>query len=185
MGRKTSPGAQQVERLALGIDPGTATMGYGVVRGRGEGLSLVTCGAITTPSTMPLAERLQVIYLSLIDLIDRHRPDEVAVEALFFNKNVRTALAVGQARGVALLAAAHRGIAVSEYTPLQVKQTVVGYGRATKQQVQQMLPVLLDLSFVPEPDDAADAVAIAICHLHLSQLARVLRERQEESGAAL
>lgn len=174
---------QALARVALGIDPGTAATGYGVVRSRGESLALVTCGVITTAPGLPLSERLQTLYVGLLELIDRYRPTEAAVEALFFNKNVRTALAVGQARGIALLAAAHRGLTVSEYTPLQVKVTVVGYGRATKGQVQNMLPVLLHTTFVPEPDDAADAVAIAICHLHLSRLARVLQERQEQSGA--
>ncbi|MCL4395310.1 MAG: crossover junction endodeoxyribonuclease RuvC [Chloroflexi bacterium] len=157
-------------------------MGYGIVRSKGDSTTLVTYGVITTPPSSPLAERLQTVYVALIELIDRHRPGEVAVEALFFNRNVRSAFAVGQARGVALLAAAHRGLAVSEYTPLQVKQTITGYGRATKDQIQNMLPVLLDCKVIPQPDDAADAVAIAICHLHLSQLSRVLRERQEDGS---
>jgi len=176
---------QALVRVALGIDPGTAATGYGIVRSRGESLALVACGVITTAPGLPLSERLQTIYVGLLELIDRFRPTEAAVEALFFNKNVRTALAVGQARGVVLLAAAHRGLTVSEYSPLQVKQAITGYGRATKQQIQKMLPVLLQTNFVPEPDDAADAVAIAICHVHLSRLARVLRERQEENGAKL
>jgi crossover junction endodeoxyribonuclease RuvC len=152
--------------LVLGIDPGTAITGYGLVRGQGETVSLVEYGTITTPAGEPLAARLVLLYRGLLDLIERHRPDAVAVEELFFAQNTRTALAVGQARGVILLAAANAGLPVHEYTPLQVKRALTGYGRAEKAQVQQMVRWLLQLDHIPQPDDAADALAVAICHLH-------------------
>ncbi len=151
--------------LTLGIDPGTATTGYGFVASAGDRLTLVECGVVATPADESLPQRLQTIYAGLTSLIRLHHPDSVAVEELFFSRNVRTALAVGQARGVALLAAAHAGLPVYEYTPLQVKQAVAGYGRADKEQVQAMVRVLLGLDRIPQPDDAADAIAIAICHL--------------------
>jgi len=160
--------------LILGIDPGTAITGYGLVAGDGDELALVGYGVITTPSGSPLPQRLRTLYRELTDLIARYRPTAVAIEELFFSRNVRTALAVGQARGIALLAAAEAGLPVHEYTPLQVKQAVVGYGRATKDQVQQMVRVLLGLDVVPQPDDAADAIAVAICHLHSHRLATML-----------
>jgi crossover junction endodeoxyribonuclease RuvC len=162
--------------LVLGIDPGTAITGYGLVQGESDALTLVTHGAITTPSDWPLPERLQRIYQELTALIEDGQPTAVAVEELFFSKNVRTALSVGQARGVALLAAANAGLPIHEYTPLQVKQAIVGYGRATKDQVQQMVRMLLGLDSVPQPDDAADAIAIAICHIHSAKLTAMLRE---------
>lgn len=151
--------------LTLGIDPGTATTGYGFVEGRGDRLTLVECGILSTPAGEPLPRRLQQIYGGLTRLIEERRPESVAVEELFFSRNARTALAVGHARGVTLLAATMLGLPVYEYTPLQVKQAVTGYGRADKAQVQGMVRVLLRLAAAPEPDDAADAVAIAICHL--------------------
>jgi len=166
--------------LTLGIDPGTAIMGYGlvesgaadsgvVVPGRqltSENLKLVEYGALRTPAHMPMAERLPMLYSGLMELLNEYKPQAVAVEELFFNKNTRTALSVGQARGVAILAGAHAGVRVAEYTPLQVKQAVVGYGRATKEQVQSMVKILLNMDHIPQPDDAADALAIAICHIH-------------------
>ena len=160
--------------LTLGIDPGTAIMGYGLVesgasvnaRPGAEELSMVEYGALVTPANTPLIERLPTLYDGLIELMNEYKPQAVAVEELFFNKNVRTALAVGHARGVVILAAAHSGIALAEYTPLQVKQAVVGYGRATKEQVQSMVKILLHMDHIPRPDDAADALAIAICHIH-------------------
>lgn len=156
--------------LALGIDPGTAITGYGLVREEEAGLTLVDCGIITTPPDQPLARRLQTIYRGLADLIGRHQPDEAAVEELFFSRNVRTALSVGQARGVALLALADAGLPVYEYKPLEVKQTVAGYGGANKQQIQEMVRMLLHLDQVPQPDDAADAVAVAVCHIHSARM---------------
>ena len=160
--------------LILGVDPGTAITGYGLVGSDGDASALVGYGVITTPSGSPLPQRLQTLYRELTGLIARYRPDAVAIEELFFSRNVRTALAVGQARGVALLAAAEAGLPVHEYTPLQVKQAVVGYGRATKDQVQQMVRMLLGLDVVPRPDDAADAIAVAICHLHSARLTTML-----------
>jgi crossover junction endodeoxyribonuclease RuvC len=162
--------------LVLGIDPGTAITGYGLVKGEDDDLTLVAYGAITTSSDWPLPERLQRIYRELTAVIEDQQPTAVAVEELFFSKNVRTALSVGQARGVALLAAANAGLPIHEYTPLQVKQAIAGYGRATKDQVQQMVRMLLGLDNVPQPDDAADAIAIAICHIHSAKLTAMLRE---------
>ena len=162
--------------LVLGIDPGTAITGYGLVKGEGDDLTLVAYGAITTSSDWPLPERLQRIYRELTAVIEDRQPTAVAVEELFFSKNVRTALSVGQARGVALLAAANAGLPIHEYTPLQVKQAITGYGRAPKDQVQQMVRMLLALDSVPQPDDAADAIAIAICHIHSAKLTAMLHE---------
>jgi len=158
--------------LVLGVDPGTAITGYGLVRQVPEGdqLEAVAYGAITTPSDWAMPERLQRIYRDLTALIREHHPTEAAVEQLFFSRNVKTALAVGQARGVILLALAEGGLPVHEYTPLQVKQSVVGYGRAEKAQVQELVRLLLGLDAVPQPDDAADALAIAICHLHSARM---------------
>ncbi len=150
----------------LGIDPGTAITGYGVVEGEGDGLSLTTYGAITTPANQPLPQRLQHIYRELRALISEWDPDSAAVEELFFSKNARTALSVGHARGVALLAITEAGLPIQEYKPAEVKQAVAGYGNAPKQQVQGMVQLLLDLDEVPRPDDAADALAVAICHFH-------------------
>lgn len=155
----------------LGIDPGTALCGFGVVREDAVGLRMVTCGAIVTGPADPMSVRLLRICEALDALISEHRPDEVAVEELFFNRNVRTALAVGQARGVALLAAARHGLPVAEYTPLQVKQALVGYGRAEKRQVQEMVRLQLEMDDIPRPDDAADALAVAICHIHARRVA--------------
>lgn len=157
--------------LVIGIDPGTATTGYGIIQEEESGdLSLVDYGAILTPPDRPMAWRLLQLYRSLNELIDLHRPDSGAVEKLFFARNVRTALSVGQARGVALLALAQAEIPVSEYTPLEIKQAVAGYGNAEKLQVQQMVRALLRLVEMPQPDDAADALAVAICHLHSSRM---------------
>ncbi len=153
--------------LILGIDPGTGTTGYGVIVAQGSRLRSMDYGAIRTKAGEEMSERLCVLHDSLKDLIKAVNPDVVAVEQLFFNTNVATALAVGQARGVILLTAAQAGIPLAEYTPLQVKQTVTGHGRATKQQVGFMVKALLNLETIPRPDDAADALAIAICHAHM------------------
>ena len=152
--------------LVLGLDPGTAITGYGLVRRTGNRLSGIDFGVIRTPAGRPLPERLLAIHHELGRLLAGHRPEVVAVEQLFFCNNARTAMAVGQARGVVLLAAAEAGLAVAEYTPLQVKQAVVGYGKADKRQVQEMVRILLALRDIPRPDDAADALAVAICHAH-------------------
>ena len=158
--------------IILGIDPGMAIVGYGVVEEKNNVLKPIDYGAITTPSTMETPQRLVAIYDAIQELIARFEPDEVAIEELFFNKNVKTALTVGHARGVAVLAAAKTGLNLYEYTPLQVKQSVVGYGRAEKAQVQQMVKVLLNLKDIPKPDDAADALAVAICHIHCADMSR-------------
>ncbi len=153
--------------LVIGIDPGTATTGYGFVRESEDGnLSAVDYGVISTPANQEMPERLLELFHQLNQLILLHRPDSGAVEKLFFQRNVRTALSVGQGRGVVLLSMAQAQLPVAEYTPLEVKQAVVGYGGAEKSQVQQMVRALLGLPDIPRPDDAADALAIAICHLH-------------------
>jgi crossover junction endodeoxyribonuclease RuvC len=166
--------AQSGLRVALGIDPGTAIVGYAIVTAKGSTLSMVACDVITTPAGMPLAQRLQQIYRGLSEIIAQYQPNEAAMEELFFAKNARTALSVGHARGVAMLAMANGGLAVAEYTPRQVKQAVTGYGSADKVQVGEMVRILLNLRAVPRPDDAADAAAVAICHLNTVPL---LRER--------
>ncbi len=152
--------------IILGIDPGLAIMGYGIIHYEGNRFRPIDYGAITTPSTMPTPIRLKKIYEDLNKIMIKHNPDAVAIEELFFNTNVKTALLVGHARGVAVLSAANNDKEIFEYTPLQVKQGVVGYGRADKGQVQQMVKTLLNLSNVPKPDDVADALAVAICHAH-------------------
>jgi crossover junction endodeoxyribonuclease RuvC len=159
--------------IILGIDPGTAITGYGVISHEGNHLKRVAFGTIRTASDLPMASRLRQIYHELQQVIHQYRPEAVAVEELFFNKNVRTALVVGQARGVILLAAATAGLEIAEYTPLQVKLAVAGYGRAEKMQIQEMVRMLLCLSEIPKPDDAADALAIAICHAHSRKLNRL------------
>ncbi len=165
-----SPGS----RIALGIDPGTAIVGYAVVMTQGSDLRMIVCDVITTPAKMPLAQRLQIIYSGLSAIIAEYKPQEAAMEELFFAKNARTAMTVGHARGVAMLALANGGLSVAEYTPKQVKQAVTGYGAASKDQVGEMVRILLKLSAVPRPDDAADAAAVAICHLNTMPYARAL-----------
>ncbi|MFZ5943310.1 MAG: crossover junction endodeoxyribonuclease RuvC [Bacillota bacterium] len=155
--------------IILGIDPGTAITGYGIIKVEGNKFSSLDYGCIYTDSSWADANRLKLIYEKVSSLIELHQPQEMAVEELFFNKNVKTALSVGQARGVILLTGARKGLVVSEYTPLQVKQAIVGYGRAHKQQIQQMVKIFLNLSNIPKPDDAADALAVAICHAHFRQ----------------
>ncbi|MTI86295.1 MAG: crossover junction endodeoxyribonuclease RuvC [Firmicutes bacterium] len=152
--------------LILGIDPGTAITGYGVVHYQGNKFRPVDYNCIRTSSKLPLAERLRLLYAGITDVLRSYKPEHFSVEALFFNKNTSTAMAVGQARGVILLAAAHWGLEVYEYTPLQVKQAVVGNGSADKGQVQFMVKTILNLPEIPRPDDVADALAISICHAH-------------------
>ncbi|GAC1377803.1 MAG: crossover junction endodeoxyribonuclease RuvC [Ktedonobacteraceae bacterium] len=164
MGTVASP------RVALGIDPGTAIVGYAVVAAKGDELSMIVCDVITTPAHMPLAERFQHIYQGLIEIIKTYAPQEAAMEELFFAKNARTAMTVGQARGVAMLALANGGLSIAEYTPKQVKQAVTGYGSAKKDQVGEMVRILLKLQTIPRPDDAADAAAVAICHLNTASV---------------
>ena len=159
--------------LILGVDPGTAITGYGFVSYEGNHLKKVTFGVIRTGPELSLANRLHHIYFEMTKIIQEYRPEAIAIEEVFFNKNVRTALAVGHARGVILLAAANAGYDVAEYTPLQVKVAVTGYGRAEKKQIQEMVRVLLCLTEIPKPDDAADALAIAICHAHSCKLEKI------------
>ena len=149
--------------IILGIDPGTATMGYGIVERTGGSLRAVDYGAFTTSADLPLPERLAAIHSCVVELIETHHPDLVAVERLFFSKNAQSAFGVGQARGVVLLAAAQAGVSVREATPNEVKMGVTGYGNADKDQVGRMVAVILQLTEVPTPDDTADALAIAIC----------------------
>ena len=150
----------------FGIDPGSERTGYGCVHTDGQREHLVACGAITVPARASFPQRLHAIHLALGRLLAKHRPDCVAIESIFHAVNARTALKLGHARGVAMLAAVEAGIPLVEYTPAEIKRAVVGYGRAEKGQVQQMVRVLLGLDQAPTPHDAADAVAIAICHLH-------------------
>jgi crossover junction endodeoxyribonuclease RuvC len=153
--------------LVLGIDPGTATIGYAIVRDLPDGGNeAVDYGVIITPKSEPAAVRLVQIYEQVKAIIILHQPDSAAVEKLFFQKNITTAIAVGQARGVIMLALAQAGLEIGEYTPNEIKQAVTGYGSADKRQVQEMVRVLLSLEKIPKPDDAADALAIAITHLN-------------------
>ncbi|MGO4546179.1 crossover junction endodeoxyribonuclease RuvC [Paenibacillus sp. 2TAB23] len=150
----------------LGIDPGYAIVGFGFIDKIGHKLTPVQYGAIQTEAHTPAEQRLLQVYESAGALMDKYKPDTVGVEKLFFNRNVTTAFDVAQARGAIILAAAQRGLPIGEYTPLQVKQAVVGYGKAEKKQVQEMVKMFLKLSAVPKPDDVADALAVAICHAH-------------------
>ena len=152
----------------LGIDPGYAIVGYGVVDYRSNHFGIVDFGAITTPAGMDFGRRLEIIYDEMQVLIKKTKPEAMAIEKLFYNTNAKTVIDVGQARGVLLLAAQKNHLPVYEYTPLQVKQSVVGYGRAEKKQVQEMTRIMLHLDKVPKPDDTADALAMAICHAHTS-----------------
>ncbi len=153
--------------LALGIDPGIATTGYGLVRLLDDGsLETVTFGVLLTPPDLPVHRRLMMLHADLQHLFAEHHPDTCAVETLFFQRNVSTAIAVGEARGIVLLTIAEAGLDVAEYTPNEVKQAVAGYGSAQKRQVQEMVRTLLNLPEIPKPDDAADALAIAITHLN-------------------
>ncbi len=156
--------------IILGFDPGTATTGFGVVESVNDVLRPIDVGVILTPSDMPIEERLLSIYTDVNTLLDKYNPDTVATERLFFDRNVTNALSVGRAIGVILLAVAQRGLPWMEYTPMQVKTSVTGYGGADKNQIQQMVVRLLGLAEVPKPDDAADALAIAICHAHSLKL---------------
>jgi crossover junction endodeoxyribonuclease RuvC len=157
--------------LVLGLDPGTAITGYGLVQEEDNRLVAVAYGVIMTLSDWALPQRLQRIYHDLRELVQRYQPEASAVEQLFFSRNARTALAVGHARGVTLLVLADAGLPIFEYTPLEVKQALSGYGRASKAQIQDMVRLMLNLDAVPQPDDAADALAVAICHTHSARWA--------------
>ncbi len=152
--------------IIMGIDPGFAITGYGIVKYEGNKFSPLEYGAVLTKATTPFAQRLLQLDEGLAAVIAKYKPDAISIEELFFNKNVKTAIMAAHGRGIALAAAARSGAEVFEYTPLQVKQAVVGYGRAEKAQVQQMVKVILNLTAIPKPDDVADALAIAVCHGH-------------------
>ena len=154
--------------VIFGIDPGYAIVGCGVVRYERNNFSLMGYGAVTTHKDTPFNERLAEIYNGIAKLLEKFKPDAVSIERLYFNTNQKTAIDVAQARGVIVLAVEKAGIPIFEYTPLQVKQSIVGYGRAEKQQVQEMTKLFLHLDKIPKPDDAADALALAICHGHAS-----------------
>lgn len=148
----------------LGIDPGYAILGYGIVDMRASRFSLVTYGVVSTDAGTEMPQRLKTIYSALMEIIGASQPDVAAVEELFFNSNAKTAIKVGEARGAAILACANSGLPIYEYTPLQIKQALAGYGRADKHQIQQIVKSILNMKEIPRPDDAADAVAAAICH---------------------
>jgi crossover junction endodeoxyribonuclease RuvC len=148
----------------LGIDPGIAIVGYGVIDKEGNRYKTVAYDAVTTRAHTPLEERLEKVYTGINEIIKIYKPDAMSIEELFFNNNAKTALTVGQARGVIILAAVQNHVPVYEYTPLQVKQALTGYGRASKSQIQQMMKSMLALTEIPKPDDVADALAIAVCH---------------------
>lgn len=154
--------------LTLGIDPGTAIVGYGLVREHNDGtLQAIEYGVIRTPSKTPMPERLNTIYKSLKDIVEQHKPDRAAVEELFFSRNVTTAITVSQARGVILLALERSDTPINEYKPNFIKQSITGYGGADKKQMQEMVRILLNLEKIPRPDDAADALAIAITDINM------------------
>lgn len=168
----------------FGVDPGSASTGYGCIDTTGNRHRLIACGALSFPPRMPFPAKLASIHTGLVDLISTHEPDIVAVEALFYAKNVRSALVLGHVRGIVLLAAANAGLAIAEYTPAEVKCAVVGYGRAEKRQVQEMIRVLLGIEETPKPSDVADALAVAVCHAHThGQLAVPPGARQGPAGA--
>ena len=163
-----------VKMKILGIDPGTITMGYGVIETGEDEITLVDYGALSTSTRSPIGERLSYLYNKLREIISHHQPDAVAVEQPFVSKNVKSALAIGRAQAVAMLAAANSGIPVYEYAPTAIKQRVTDYGASSKEQIQEMVRLQLSLSQVPEPNDAADALAVAICHWREMQLQSLL-----------
>jgi len=152
--------------IIVGIDPGLAISGYGVINYIGNKFEVIDYGAVITESCQEFPGRLKKIYDGYMELFKNYKPEAVAIEELFYNKNVKTAIAIAEARGVHLLAAENCGIPLYEYTPLQIKQGIVGYGRAEKKQIQEMVKVILKLESVPKPDDVADGLAAAICHAH-------------------
>jgi crossover junction endodeoxyribonuclease RuvC len=169
--------------IALGIDPGIATTGFGVIREEPNGqTTTLAYGVLETPKTDTLPTRLLSLRRQLIALIEKWRPTESAVEALFFATNLKTAMTVGQARGVVLVTLHEAGVPISEYTPLQVKQAIAGYGQADKRQMQAMVKMLLTLDNIPKPDDAADALAIALTHIHSARYSRLGADPAQRSG---
>jgi crossover junction endodeoxyribonuclease RuvC len=164
--------------IIMGIDPGFAITGYGIVKYEGNKFSVIDYGAIETKASTAFPQRLLFLNNKLEELIKKYRPSAISVEELFFNKNIKTALAAAHGRGVALLAASKSEAEIFEYTPLQVKQAVVGYGRAAKAQIQQMVKVILNLPEIPKPDDAADALAVAICHAHSYKMSTLCKHKE-------
>ena len=163
----------------LGIDPGIATIGFGVLESEKNSHKLIKCGVITTPAHTSLSSRLEQIYDDMLQILELFQPDAVSIEELFFNTNITTGIAVAHGRGVILLACRKAGVQVFEYTPLQVKQSVAGYGRAEKRQVMDMVKRICQLPAAPKPDDAADAVALAICHVRSATSLLFKGEREE------
>lgn len=161
--------------IIFGIDPGIAIVGYGVLEYQGNKFNVLDYGVVQTSNEYTFPTRLKMVYDEISLLLEKYKPDALAIEELFFNKNAKTAITIGQARGVQILAAVNKGIEVYEYTPLQVKQGVVGYGRADKRQVQEMVKILLNLDKIPKPDDAADALAVAICHAHSGNFSNLFK----------
>jgi len=169
---------------ALGIDPGTATTGYGILETDSDSIKVVDYGCIKTSSKEPSDVRLKKIYSDMKKLISKYKPGSVVVERLFFGANTKTAMAVGQARGVILLAASQAGVEIAEYTPLEVKMALTGYGRADKNQMQQMVKRLLKLKTIPKPDDAADALAVALCHINSDGFNSKVSRAYRQAGKA-
>jgi len=158
----------------LGIDPGTLNLGYGVVDEEGDGMIMVVCGVLSLPAKVPVERRLSSLYKDLVEVVARYRPDEVAIEEPFVAGNARSALAIGRAQAIAILAAANKNLPISRYLPRQVKQRVTTYGGSDKEQVQEMVRLQLGLAQPPQPNDAADALAVAICHLHQKHIERLM-----------
>ena len=163
----------------LGIDPGTISMGYGIIEANEDKITLVSCGALACQSRSPIGERLSFLYQSISAIITQYQPDTVAVEQPFLAQNVKAALAIGKAQAIAILAAANRQIPVYEYTPAQVKQRVSNYGASSKEQIQEMVKLQLGLTEVPTPNDAADALAVALCHQQEAHLNSLLTKESE------
>ena len=162
----------------LGIDPGTIAMGYGVIESRDEEATLIDCGVLTAPSRSPIGERLSYLYNELVEIVSKFNPDVLAIEQPFVAKNAKSALAIGRAQAVAILVAANKDIPVHEYTPTRIKQQVASYGASSKEQVQEMVRLQLGLSQAPQPSDAADALAVALCHLGETHFSNLLAEQQ-------
>lgn len=158
--------------IILGLDPGTATTGYGVIQAQGNKITGICYGVIRTPASEAMSKRLRTIYDDVGQLMRTYQPDDVAIEQLYFGRNITTAISVGQARGILLLQAECHGLHIAEYTPMQIKKALVGTGHAEKKQVQYMIQKFLGLDKMPQPDDAADALAVAVCHAHSKRLNR-------------
>ncbi len=170
--------ARDDDLTVMGIDPGTINMGYGLIQERNGRTTWLASGALTAPATMPLGQRLKNMYVGLTQLLDKYQPDVVAVEEPFVAQNIQAALALGRAQAIAILSAANHGKTVYQYAPAKVKQSVTNYGTSTKEQVQEMVRVLLNLPQIPQPADAADALAVALCHLQESRIARMAADNR-------